>query len=211
MLWKPLEPTLEEIEENCKLYLERQVLYRDFGYDRELAMNFILDTAGDIEPPVLDIGTGKGFTATELARRGVPVSSVDISDELMRGAFLFAKAAGVDGLIEYNIADANELPFDGEKFNLVVMVNALHHLEEFNGVLSEISRVLKPGGRLLVTDFTEEGFSILDRIHESEGGVHERAGTHGIDDVAAALPGVGLACRGRDTRFHQWVLIAEKL
>lgn len=211
MLWKPLKPTPEEIEKNRELYLERQDLYRKFGYDGELAINFILDAAGDIEPPVLDIGTGKGFTATELARRGVPVTSVDISDERMRGAFLIAKAAGVDGLIEYNIADANDLPFDDEKFNLVAMVNALHHIEDYSGVLSEISRVLKPGGRLLVTDFTEEGFAILGRIHESEGRVHEREDRHSIDDVAAALPGIGLACRGRDTRFNQMLMIAEKL
>ena len=211
MLWKPLEPTPEEIEENREFYLERQALYRTFGYDRELAMNFILDAAGGIEPPVLDIGTGKGFTATELARRGFPVTSVDISEELMRGAFLFAKAAGVDGLIEYNIADANDLPFDNEKFNLVALVNALHHMENFRGVLSEISRVLKPGGKLLVTEFTDEGFAILDRIHESEGRAHELIGRHSIDDAAAALPAVGLACRGRDIRYKQWVMIAEKL
>jgi ubiquinone/menaquinone biosynthesis C-methylase UbiE len=211
MLWKPEEPTPEEIEQNRTYYLERQALYREYGYDRELAVNFVIDAAGEIKPPVLDVGTGKGFTSLELARRGFPVTSVDISEEWMRGAFLIAKAAGVDDLIDFHIADANELPFSNETFNLVTFVNAIHHMEDFSGALREIARVLKPGGRLLVTELTDEGFAILDRIHESEGRVHERDSRHTIDDVAAVLPGVGLACRGRDVRFNQSLMIAEKL
>ncbi len=186
-------------------------MYHSFGHDRESAMRFIIDTAGEIIPPVLDVGTGKGFAALEIARRGARVVSVDSSTDELRLAHLNARAAGVDSLIEFHVHDANELPFGDEDFNLVTMVNVLHHLDDFKGILGEVSRVLAPGGRFLVADFTEKGFEILDRLHDAEGRVHDRRNRFKIEDVAAALPALGMECTGRDTRFQECVMIARKV
>lgn len=211
MKYKQPEPTTEEVNENRKIYQERIELYRSFGHDRESAMRFIVDAAGPITVPVLDIGTGEGFAAVEIARRGVSLVSVDSSTDKLRIAHLNARAAGVDSLIEFHVIDANNLPFDDQHFNLVTMINMLHHLNDFRGILDEISRVLSPGGRFLIVDFTEEGFEMLGRVHEAEGRVHERRNTFKIEDVAQALPAVGMECTGRDTRFQECVMIARKL
>jgi ubiquinone/menaquinone biosynthesis C-methylase UbiE len=211
MRYKPPEPAPEEINESRKRYQERIAVYRSFGHDRENAMRFVVDTADPITPPVLDVGTGKGFAAVEIARRGVPVVSVDSSTDEVRFAYLNARAAGVDSLIEFNVLDANDLPFDDGHFNLVTMVNVLHHLDDFGGILGEISRVLTPGGRFLIADFTERGFEILDRVHEIDGRVHDRRNKFKIEDVAQALPAVGMECTGRDTRFQECVMIARKM
>ncbi|MCK4236228.1 MAG: methyltransferase domain-containing protein, partial [Candidatus Krumholzibacteria bacterium] len=141
----------------------------------------------------------------------VSVDSIDISEDELRTALLNAKSAGVDRLINFHIGDANELPFEDEHFRLVTMVNLIHHVESYGGILGEVSRVLGPGGKFLVSDFTGEGFDILDRIHESEGRVHPRPGRNGIDDVAGSLSDFGLQCLGRDIRFQEYVMLAEKL
>jgi SAM-dependent methyltransferase len=211
VIYKPPETTPEEVEQNRERYIERVAVYRNHGHDREKAIEFVIDAAGPITPPVLDIGTGKGFAAIEIARRGVPVTSVDLSPEELRFAYLNAKAAGVDSLIGFHVMDANRLPFEDGRFNLVTMVNVLHHLDGYRDILGEISRVLVPDGTFLVADFTAEGFAILERVHESEGRVHDRKKRFGIEEIAQALPEFGLECRGRDTRFQECVMLARKV
>jgi ubiquinone/menaquinone biosynthesis C-methylase UbiE len=211
MIFKPTEPAANEVLENHKKLIERNALFLEHGYDRERATSFIVDSAGPLSPPVLDIGTGKGMAAIEIARRGMPVTSVDVSEEELQMAFLNARAAEVDSNILFHIGDANKLPFEDNHFNLVTMINVLHHLEEMNGIFAEVSRVLKPGGRFLVADFTDEGFAILDRIHKTEGRVHDRLNAVEFDEVANTLPNFGMECRGRDTRFFEHVILAQKI
>lgn len=211
MIYRPTEPAANEVLENKKRFIERNALYMEHGYDRERATRFIIDSAGSLSPPVLDIGTGKGMAAIEIARRGVPVTSVDVSEEELRVAFLNARAAEVDSNIHFYIGDANKLPFEDDHFNLVTMINVLHHLDEMNDIFAEVSRVLTPGGRFLVADFTDDGFTILDRIHRTEGRVHDRLNAVEFDEVARMLPRFGLECRGRDARFFEHVILAEKV
>lgn len=201
----------EGLEDYRRKYMERLEVYRRHGFDREKAMRFVIDSAGPVESPVLDIGTGKGFAAVELAKRGLGVTSVDVSSEELEYAMMNAAVEGVESLIDFKTMDANNLPFDDGSFRFVTMINVLHHLEEFGGIIREASRVLAAGGKLLLSDFTAEGFAVLDRIHEEEGRTHHRIAVHGIDDVARMLPEFGLACRSRDTRFEECVMLAEKL
>jgi ubiquinone/menaquinone biosynthesis C-methylase UbiE len=211
MIWKPFDVEPRDVEANRRRYHERVAVYRDYGHDREEAIRFIIDSAGMIEQPVLDIGSGKGFAAVEIARRGIPVKGVDVSEDELTYAYLNARAAGVGSLIEFHIADAKRLPFEDGEFKLVSMVNVLHHLDDFYGVMPEVSRVLAVGGRFLLADFTDEGFAILDRVHEVEKRVHERRNRLNIDDIAQRLGDYGLHCRGRDTRFQEYVMLSEKL
>ncbi|UCF06351.1 MAG: class I SAM-dependent methyltransferase [bacterium] len=211
MRWYPAEPTADEVTYNLTRYRERIALYRNYGHDRELASRFVIDTAMPIEIPVLDIGTGKGFAAAEIARRGIPVDSIDITEEVLYYAHLNAKAAGVDHLISFHVGDAKKLPFEDEKYGTVIMMNALHHLDDYRAILAEISRVLKPGGRFVIADFTDEGFAILDRVHAGEGREHPRRSNTGIDDIALHLDEYSMMCRGRDIRYQEYVMIAEKL
>lgn len=211
MIYRPIEPTEKELLESQRRFLERTESFLKHGFDRQRAISFVIDNADPVEEPVLDIGTGKGLAAIEIAKRGFPVTSVDISEEELQVAFLNARAAKVDGQIRFHISDANRLPFDDGHFQLVTMVNVLHHLDDFTGIFREVSRVLAPGGRFVVADFTESGFEIMDRIHGSEGGEHPRLNMVEMDDIVKMLPSFGLECRRRDVRFKQHVVMAVKL
>ncbi len=54
------------------------------------------------------------------------------------------------------------------------MMDVLHHLEADDPVLESLGRFVRLGGRLLLAEFTEEGFEIVSRAHRSEGRQHER-------------------------------------
>lgn len=97
------------------------------------------------ETRCLDVGCGTGNSyAGELRKRGVPYVGVDISSEAVRAA----RAAGLDARV---IADASQLPFDDASFDLVLCIEVLEHLFAPHCAVTEIRRVLSPGGRLVVS------------------------------------------------------------
>jgi methionine biosynthesis protein MetW len=93
----------------------------------------------------LDVGCGTGNSyAVELQRRGASYVGVDISAEAVERA----RAAGLDALV---IADAAELPFAAESFDVVLCIEVLEHLFTPDQAVKEIHRVLRPGGRLVAS------------------------------------------------------------
>ena len=210
MLWNPGQITSREIEEASARRKNRNSIYKDIGHDRKEAVSFIVDSVELSGKNILDIGTGQGFAAVEIARRGIPVVTVDISEENLHEAYLNAIAESVEELIEFHLLDAGKLSFEDESFDLVVMVNALHHIEDFEKIASEISRVLRVGGIFVTADFTEEGFGILNSIMKSEGREHQRMNSQTINDISKIIPKFGMVCRSQDIRFHEHVMIAEK-
>lgn len=87
MLWRPRQVTPEEVEETAAGLRNRNGIYKDRGHDRAEAVRFIIDSVDLSGKRILDIGTGQGFTAVEIARRGIPVKTVDLSEESLQKAF----------------------------------------------------------------------------------------------------------------------------
>lgn len=210
MIWKPVAPERSELEESRQYREMRNEQYRDHGIDRDGMTGFIVDSVEPLPGRVLDIGTGKGFMAVELARHGSDVTTVDISEEELKAAWLHAVDAGVADRIEFHLANGGDLPFEEGSFEAVTMINVLHHLDNADEVLPEIARVLIPGGRLIVSDFTDRGFDILEEIHSNEGRAHDRNAGETVEGFTARLGNVGMRCIERDRRFHQLMVVAEK-
>ena len=74
--------------------------------------------------------------------------------------------------------------------------------------MNESWRVLKPGGKLILSDFTEKGFKTMDQIHALEGNVHGR-GTITMSEAATYLRRNHFSLQKTKTLFHQ-TLIATK-
>jgi ubiquinone/menaquinone biosynthesis C-methylase UbiE len=210
MIWRPAAPERSEIDESRSHRESRNEQFRTHGIDREGMIGFVVDAAEPLPGRVLDIGTGRGFAAVELARRGAGVTTIDTSEEMLKSAYLHAVDTGVAENIEFHLTDGGELPFEEGSFEVVTMINVLHHLENPDAVLPEIARVLMPGGRLIASDFTDRGFDILEEIHRKEGRDHDRQAGETVDGFAERLGGVGMKCISRDRRFHQYVIVAEK-
>lgn len=108
----------------------------------------MVDLAGDVDGQrVLDVGCGSGPLASVLRDRGAIVSGFDLSPGMVA---LARERLGADVALE--VADLGErLAYDDESFDIVVASLALHYLEHWIAPLKELRRILRPGGRLVVS------------------------------------------------------------
>lgn len=121
------------------------------SFKKDAWRKLILDHAPEKEClRVLDVGTGPGFFAINLAMDGHQVTAVDCTQAMLDHAAENAQAYGVK--VEFAMANAHELPFEDEEFDLVISRNVVWNLEEPEKALEEWSRVLKQNGRLVYYD-----------------------------------------------------------
>lgn len=97
----------------------------------------------------LDVGCGTGVLAARLAALGWRMDGIDPSQGMLD--VMARDAPEVRG----RRAFGDDLPYDGDRFDLVVTVAALHHVADpdaVRGTLVEMARVVRPGGRIVVWD-----------------------------------------------------------
>jgi ubiquinone/menaquinone biosynthesis C-methylase UbiE len=143
-------------------------------------------SVADVQPGMLaaDIGAGSGFVTEGLLRKGLRVIAVDQSEAMlneMRG-----KLSHVD-TIEYRVGRAESLPIDSETVDYVFANMYLHHVDSPPQTISEMIRILKPGGRLVITDLDQHPFEFL-RTEQ-----HDRWLGFKREDVRMWLSGAGLS------------------
>lgn len=101
---------------------------------------------------VLDVGTGTGRHALQLARHGASVTAVDQSAQMLAVARQAAQREGLSIVFRPHALE-ERLPFDAHAFDLVVCALTLCHVPHLAAVVAEFARVLRPGGYLLISDF----------------------------------------------------------
>ncbi|MDH6141428.1 MULTISPECIES: class I SAM-dependent methyltransferase [Kitasatospora] len=104
---------------------------------------------------MLEIGPGTGLQSLQVAPRlGADgrLDIVDIQQEMLDHVMRRAAGSGLDNIVP-TLADARELPFDDATFDAAYLVTALGEIPDFPAALSELRRVLKPTGRLVVGEF----------------------------------------------------------
>lgn len=103
---------------------------------------------------VLEVGCGSGGPAVWLAEQfNCLVTGVDINDNGIRNAGRLAQQRGLQVRTCFQVADAGQpLPFDAERFDVVLSNDAMCHLPARAAVLADWRRLLRPGGRMLFTD-----------------------------------------------------------
>jgi glycosyltransferase involved in cell wall biosynthesis/ubiquinone/menaquinone biosynthesis C-methylase UbiE len=102
---------------------------------------------------VLEIGGGMGTDLSQFARHGALVTDLDLSSGHLALAKENFRLRGLPG--EFVLHDAESLVFDDNTFDLVYSNGVLHHTPNTQHVVSEIHRVLKPGGRAIVMMYAE--------------------------------------------------------
>ncbi|TCC61217.1 class I SAM-dependent methyltransferase [Kribbella pittospori] len=108
----------------------------------------MLDLAGDVAGRrILDVGCGAGPLSAALRDRGAIMSGFDVSSAMIE---LARRRLGEDA--DLTVADlAKPLPYADAAFDDVVASLVLHYLEDWTEPLAELRRVLKPGGRLILS------------------------------------------------------------
>lgn len=98
---------------------------------------------------ILDVGCGAGFLTNALALGGHKVTGVDLSPSSIEVAAKYDQTKTVT----YLVANAYELPFPDESFDVLCAMDFLEHVEEPAKAIKEFSRVLKPGGKFFYHTF----------------------------------------------------------
>jgi ubiquinone/menaquinone biosynthesis C-methylase UbiE len=137
----------------------------------------------------LDVGCGTGTLATEAARLvggAGRVAGIDPGQQQIARAR--AKVARRNMPVEFQVGVIEQIPFPDQTFDVVFSTLMMHHLPaplKRQG-LSEISRVLKPGGRLVIADFT--------RKQERQGrAARFHAGGSSLQDLVALVKDAGFS------------------
>jgi ubiquinone/menaquinone biosynthesis C-methylase UbiE len=109
---------------------------------------------------ILDVGCGKGDFCAVLLRKGYAVIGIDINR---------LRARQTSSLTDVSVGDCRALPFRERSFDLVCIMQVLHHIEKPEAALDEISRVAKNDGWLFITESVEDNllFKFLRNVHPS--------------------------------------------
>ena len=113
---------------------------------------------------VLEIGSGPGELAVEIARRlpGGEVDGIDLAQAMIDRAVNRARMAGLDDRVRFELADAAAMPLANGSFDAVVSTLSLHHWSDPAAVFAEIGRVLRPGGIALIYDLRPFAYTRLE-------------------------------------------------
>ena len=122
----------------------------------------------ELEPgqDVLDVATGTGNIAIRAAAAGAQVVGLDLTPELFDTAR--RRAADADVTVDWVEGDAEDLPFDDERFDHVLSAFGVQFAPRHEIVAAELARVCRPGGRIGLVNWTPEGligelFKIMGR------------------------------------------------
>jgi SAM-dependent methyltransferase len=104
---------------------------------------------------ILDVATGTGWTARNVAATGAEVTGVDIASDLLAAAEVLS--AHVRPPIVYRLADAERLPFPDAAFDGVISTFGVMFAADQKQAAAELARVCKPGGRLSLATWVPDG------------------------------------------------------
>ena len=127
-------------------YAEHRLGFPESFYDR-LQSFIALDGAR-----ALDVGTGPGIVALELAKRGATVAGLDIAENQIQAARGRAAAAGLGERCRFEVGSVEEMVFDAESFDLATAGQCWHWFDK-SAAIPELQRVLCPGGLLVVAHY----------------------------------------------------------
>src|SRR2546427_13128296 len=141
----PCGTKFSDAEIGTREFFERIEAHR---YAKEWHIPEAADFAGARGLRVLEIGCGLGTDGAQFAKAGADYTGVDLTEaaiELARKRFELSDLKG-----DFRVADAENLDFPDESFDIVYSHGVLHHTPDTARAVREIHRVLKTGGRAIV-------------------------------------------------------------
>lgn len=137
---------------------------------------------------LLDIGTGTGRMLALLADRYARAVGIDMSHDMLSVARANLAAAGIDHA-HVRQGDVTALSVGTGGYDLVIIHQVLHYLDDPARAIREAARAVSPGGRLLIVDFAPHGLEFLRAEH-----AHRRLG-FGHDQMRSWIEAAGLDLR----------------
>ncbi|MEJ7627794.1 MAG: bifunctional demethylmenaquinone methyltransferase/2-methoxy-6-polyprenyl-1,4-benzoquinol methylase UbiE [Ferruginibacter sp.] len=133
------------------------------GIDRGWRKKAILQLS-EIKPKtILDVATGTGDVAIMASGLLHPlkITGIDISDGMLSIGRQKINKLGLERTIELLNGDSEAINFDDESFDAVTVAFGVRNFQQLEKGLSEIKRVLKPGGKLVILEFSKPGVPVV--------------------------------------------------
>lgn len=119
--------------------------------DAALTERFVVALGEAAQGSVLDVACGPGILSAAVAKSARDVVAFDLTPRMLTKARQRCAAAGLDN-VSFREGNAAELPFADATFDAAVTRLSVHHFDRPERVMSEIFRVVRPGGRFVVAD-----------------------------------------------------------
>lgn len=156
--------------------------------------SFVADKLGVKEKEIAaDVGAGSGFITQELISRGLKVFSIDHSEEMLKE---IQDSFGDKGDVITLPGESEALPLSENTVDYTFANMFLHHVQNPLNTIREMVRIIKPGGKICITDLDEHNFTFLaDEHHDrwlgfKRSDIKEWLKKVGVDDIAIeCVPG----------------------
>ena len=146
-------------------------LVEEHRYTKEWHIPAAAGFASSRDLRVLEIGCGLGTDGAQFAKAGAEYTGVDLTDAAIELAQKRFALFGLPGL--FRTADAENLDFEDDSFDLVYSHGVLHHTPDTARAIQEVHRVLRPGGRAVVMLYHRNSYNYRVNI-----GILRRIGVH---------------------------------
>jgi ubiquinone/menaquinone biosynthesis C-methylase UbiE len=139
----------------------------------------------DLKPGerVLEIGFGSGADLARASRMAAFVAGVDHSDVMVKQASRRNAAAIREGRVEVQLGSAARLPYPEAHFDKVFAINSAQFWKDSVSALTEVGRVLKPGGRIALAVQPRSKGATEDHAHQAGRGLADAMKKAGFSDV----------------------------
>jgi ubiquinone/menaquinone biosynthesis C-methylase UbiE len=164
--------TIEDLAR--RIFTERAAFYTNSAAHKNPQMLAKLVVLAQPQPGwlALDVATGTGHTAFALAPYVQHVTAIDLTSAMLDEARKLQADLGITN-VDFRTANVHDLPFPAASFDLLTSRIAPHHFSDIRRALSEMVRVLRPGGRLVIddrsipeNDFVDKTMNLLDTYHD---------------------------------------------
>lgn len=160
---------LERFLQQRQLEAQRQYeLWPDYGLENSPGKSWKAFAAGLVNclnlQSVADLGCGSGRLARMFAYSAKQVIGVDINAEAVEEANRLAARYGI-GNLSFKQGEIQNPPIEAGSMDLVIISQALHHVEEPQIAINSAARIMRSGGQLIILDLLSHNFSEAGHVH----------------------------------------------
>jgi arsenite methyltransferase len=161
---------------------------------------------------LLDVASGTGTSAILAARElGCVATGIEYSPEATRAAQAAADAAGLCDRVGFACSDAEDLPYADGSFDAALCECSLSTFSRKELALAELHRVLRPGGRLAISDVTADHDRLPESLRQAMAQVACVGSALSEDGYEGLLTDAGFEVRACEGCDHEAALMAERL
>ncbi|MFW9882553.1 MAG: class I SAM-dependent methyltransferase [Candidatus Thorarchaeota archaeon] len=135
----------------------KEILGEEFSRDADFLYSVVKKLNISMGSKILDVGTGRGHMAIILALYGYQIITGEPQGTFWADWRSSAKKINVDDMIKFTPLNAENLPFEDGDFDAIFLNATFHHISNKKRAFSELMRVLKYNGILIIIELTDDG------------------------------------------------------